>query len=216
MYLRLRARGFACEEAVNALDFDETAAKLIDERLELVANKFRFSVSSRDLPLSRSINHPSLCKLIARISDRGWNEWIEWAGIRSKAAAMPSGQSSLYLKATTSRQLVLWSAADLESIKRHLDWWGIGGEQLLVVHSTKCGEKLLSAAKALGFEVKDARKSNPPVQVDAVRTGEDGEFLVDQRVAFLIRETDHAIRHAAEFLMSIVVSEVMASLRHQS
>ncbi len=216
MYLRLRARGFACEEAVNALDFDETAAKLIDERLELVANKFRFSVSSRDLPLSRSINHPSLCKLIARISDRGWNEWIEWAGIRSKAAAMPSGQSSLYLKATTSRQLVLWSAADLESIKRHLDWWGIGSEQLLVVHSTKCGEKLLSAAEAIGFKVKDARKSNPPVQIDAVRTGESGEFLVDQRIAFLIRETDHTIRHAAEFLTSIVVGEVMASLHHQS
>lgn len=216
MYLRLRARGFACEEAVNALNFDEAAAKLIDERLELVANKFRFSVSSRELPFSRSIKQSSLSKLIARISDRGWNEWIEWAGIRSKAAVTPCGASSLYLKATTSRQFVIWSVADLESIKRHLDWWGIGSEQLLVVHSTKCGEKLLSAAKALGFEVKDARKSNPPVQVDAVRTGEDGEFLVDQRVAFLIRETDHAIRHAAEFLMSIVVSEVMASLRHQS
>jgi len=216
MYLRLRARGFTCEEAVNALDFDEKAAKLIDERLELVANKFRFSASSRDLPLSRSINYPSLAKLILRISDRGWNEWIEWAGMRSKATVMPYGESSLYLQATTSRQFVLWSTADLESIKRYLDWWGIGSEQLLVVHSTKCGEKLLSAAKALGFEVKDARKSNPPVQIDAVRTGEDGEFLVDQRIAFLIRETDHAIRHAAEFLASIVVSEVMASLRYQS
>lgn len=208
MYLRLRARGFARDVAADALDVDENVAELIDKRLDNMAGRFRFSASERAFAPSMLEMYPSLAQLITRFSDSVWDEWIDWARKRWCVAKI-ARTSHLYSKITTSRQLVLWTAEDLEAAKYHLNWWGIGNEQLLAVHSPRCSSKLISTAQSYGLEVKDCKKSSPAVQIDTVRCGDDGQFTVDHRLAILVRETDHPIRHGAEFLMSIVLGEIV-------
>lgn len=214
MYLRLRARGFARDVAADALALDGDVAELIDERLDDMAGRFRFSASERAFVPSTLEMYPSLAQLITRFSDSVWDEWIDWARTRVGMAKI-TRTSHLYTKITTSRQLVLWTVEDLEAAKYHLDWWGVGSEQLLVVHSAKCAAKLISAAQSNGFDVKDCRRSVPAVQIDAVRCGDDGEFTVSHRIAILIRETDHPIRHGAELMTSIVLGEIVGDFNRQ-
>ncbi len=206
MYLRLRARGYLCVTAAERLRLDSAIAAAIDEALNRVANRFRFSRSLRaQLPEGLS-DMPALATLLTRIPESGWNDLIAYAEMRfAESPSLPGGEPIEYL-ITTSRQVVMWEAKHFATLRNHLAWWGINNDQLRVLPTKKCSSHIFSIASEYGFEFESMGQSSTP-QIDLVRAG---VYKVEQRVALILKETEHAIRHSAEFCICLIVGSVLS------
>ncbi|TYC50788.1 hypothetical protein ETQ85_24980 [Zoogloea oleivorans] len=206
MYLRLRARGYEREAAANRLKFNCAIANELDDTLNRVANSFRFSRSLRaQLPDSLS-GMPALATLLTRIPESGWNDLITYAEKRfAESSALPGGAPIENL-ITTSRQVVMWEAEHFTTLRSHLAWWGLKNDQLRVLATKKCSSEIFSVASEYGFELESMGKSSIP-QIDLVRAG---IYKVEQRVALVFKESEHAIRHSAEFCICLIVGSVLS------
>ncbi len=224
MYLRLRARGYECVTAAERLRLDSAIANAIDDTLNRVANRFRFSTSLRaQLPDGLS-GMPALATLLTRIPESGWNDLIAYLATLltripesgwndliayaekrfAESPSLPGGEQIEYL-VTTSRQVVMWEAEHFATLRNHLAWWGISNDQLRVLPTKKCSSHIRSLASEYGFELESMGQSTP--QIDLVRVG---VYKVEQRIALFLKETDHAIRHSAEFCICLIVGSVLS------
>ena len=153
----------------------------------------------------------ALAHLLTRTSDSAWAELIAYAEQRSRDVPHLPPPIAVDTLVGTSRQIVMWDDEQFAGIRRQLDWWGIAGEQLLVVHTPPCDEAVLRAARQHGFDPIPSGTATPRIQIDPMHTGTRQELRVEQRVALLIRETAHPIRHAAEFCMAMVILDVTSN-----
>lgn len=211
MHLRLRARGHGRLAAASRLDLDENLAAVLEERLGAVASRFRFSASERAHVPEELADSVALAHLLTRTSDSAWAELIAYAEQRSRDVPHLPPPIAVDTLVGTSRQIVMWDDEQFAGIRRQLDWWGIAGEQLLVVHTPPCDEAVLRAARQHGFDPIPSGTATPRIQIDPMHTGTRQELRVEQRVALLIRETAHPIRHAAEFCMAMVILDVTSN-----
>ena len=206
MYLRLRARGYECVTAADRLRLGSAIANKIDSALNRVANRFRFSMSLRaQLPDSLS-GMPALATLLTRIPESGWNDLIAYAEKRFAESPSLPGGAPIENLITTSRQVVMWEAEHFATLRSHLAWWGLRNDQLRVLATRKCYSDILSVASEYGFELEPLGQSSSP-QIDLVRVG---IYKVEQRLALVLKESEHAIRHSAEFCICLIVGSVLS------
>ena len=214
MYLRLRSRGYECATAAERLRIDGKIAIELDDALNRVANRFRYSKSLRATLPDGLSDRPALAALLTRIPESGWNDLIMYAEQRfAESSLLPNG-TPIDPLVTTSRQIVIWDVEHFSSLRSHLDWWGMATDQLRVYASPKCSDALLSKAAEYGFK-PDSYNKTPRPQIDLVRTGPRGEFKVEQRLAVVLQEGEHPIRHAAEFCLCLVVSSILPHIKQE-
>lgn len=214
MYLRLRARGYECATAAERLRINGKIAFSLDDALNRVANRFRYSKSLRATLPNGLSDKPALAALLTRITESGWNDLIMYAAKRfAESSLLPHG-TPIEPLVTTSRQIVMWDVEHFSALRRHLDWWGIATDQLRVYASPKCSDALLSKAAEYGFKPEPYNQAPRP-QIDLVRTGPRGEFKVEQRLAVILKESEHPIRHAAEFCVCLVVSSILSHMKQE-
>jgi integrase len=208
MYLRLRARGYEGTVAADRLKLDGVIAIALDDALNRVAARFRFSRSSRNHLPNSLAEMPALAAMLTRISESGWDDLIAYAGQRFADSRLLPITPPLDALITTSRQVVLWEDKHFAALRSHLDWWGVKDNQLLVLATPKCSDAIIATASYYHFTPTPLAQVSP--QIDLVRAGPHGEFKVEQRVALLLRETAHPIRHAAEFCICLVTGSVIS------
>lgn len=210
MLLRLLTRGHDAVMAAERLGLDIDFAESIVRAVDRLASKFRYSRSARAHMSSSLEATPALANLLTRIPDSRWSALITHAETRTTIDPILPATDGIQGLIGPSRQILMWSPEHFRFMRDWLDWLGLSDAEITVVHTPRCSESLLAAARQSGFTSTLASKLTPKIQIDSVRTGPNDEFRVDARLAIQLRETEHPIRHAAELCILLTVGTLIA------